>query len=34
MSAHRTPNQACEFATNAKSNGFGVIICAAERPLI
>jgi|BioPla2DNA2_1021312.scaffolds.fasta_scaffold02188_9 5-(carboxyamino)imidazole ribonucleotide mutase len=31
MSAHRTPNQACEFATNAKSNGFGVIICAAGK---
>lgn len=29
MSAHRTPQLACEFASNAKSNGFGVIICAA-----
>lgn len=31
MSAHRTPNQACEFALNAKANGFGVIICAAGK---
>lgn len=29
MSAHRTPQIACEFASNAKANGFGVIICAA-----
>lgn len=29
MSAHRTPAIASEFAINAKSNGFGVIICAA-----
>jgi len=29
MSAHRTPAEACEFAVNAKANGFGVIICAA-----
>lgn len=29
MSAHRTPAEAAEFAENAKSNGFGVIICAA-----
>ncbi|MDE6672386.1 MAG: 5-(carboxyamino)imidazole ribonucleotide mutase [Ruminococcus sp.] len=29
MSAHRTPTEACEFAGNAKENGFGVIICAA-----
>lgn len=29
MSAHRTPQIACEFASNAKENGFGVIICAA-----
>ncbi|MDE6035073.1 MAG: 5-(carboxyamino)imidazole ribonucleotide mutase [Ruminococcus sp.] len=29
MSAHRTPAEACEFASNAKDNGFGVIICAA-----
>lgn len=31
MSAHRTPMQAIEFASNAKSNGFGVIICAAGK---
>ncbi len=31
MSAHRTPVQAMEFAKNAKSNGFGVIICAAGK---
>ena len=29
MSAHRTPKQAQEFAENAASNGFGVIIAAA-----
>lgn len=29
MSAHRTPELACEFASKAKENGFGVIICAA-----
>ncbi|MCM1008052.1 MAG: 5-(carboxyamino)imidazole ribonucleotide mutase [Ruminococcus flavefaciens] len=29
MSAHRTPAEASEFASNAKANGFGVIICAA-----
>ena len=29
MSAHRTPAEACEFASNAKVNGFGVVICAA-----
>ena len=28
-SAHRTPMQAAEFATNAKENGFGVIIAGA-----
>ena len=31
MSAHRTPKQACDFASNAKSNDFGVIICAAGK---
>ncbi len=31
MSAHRTPKEASDFATNAKSNGFGVIICAAGK---
>ncbi|MGN1135417.1 MAG: 5-(carboxyamino)imidazole ribonucleotide mutase [Oscillospiraceae bacterium] len=29
MSAHRSPQLACEFASSAKANGFGVIICAA-----
>ena len=29
MSAHRTPELASKFATEAKANGFGVIICAA-----
>ncbi|MCD8144479.1 MAG: 5-(carboxyamino)imidazole ribonucleotide mutase [Oscillospiraceae bacterium] len=29
MSAHRTPAAAAEFARTARSNGFGVIICAA-----
>lgn len=29
MSAHRTPAAACGFASAAKENGFGVIICAA-----
>ena len=29
MSAHRTPARACEFASNAQKNGFGVIIAAA-----
>ncbi|MCQ2798758.1 MAG: 5-(carboxyamino)imidazole ribonucleotide mutase [Bacilli bacterium] len=28
-SAHRTPTEAAEFASNAKANGFGVIIAAA-----
>ncbi len=29
MSAHRTPELASEFASQAKEQGFGVIICAA-----
>ena len=29
MSAHRTPGLASEFASKAKAEGFGVIICAA-----
>lgn len=29
MSAHRTPDEACEFSKNARNNGFGVIIAAA-----
>ena len=28
-SAHRTPEKVAEFATNAKDNGFGVIIAGA-----
>lgn len=31
MSAHRTPERASEFASNAKKNGFGVIIAAAGK---
>lgn len=31
MSAHRTPALACEFASNAKKNGFSVIIAAAGK---
>lgn len=31
MSAHRTPAQACEFASSARENGFGVIIAAAGK---
>lgn len=31
MSAHRTPKQACNFASDARANGFGVIICAAGK---
>ena len=30
-SAHRTPKEASEFSTNAKDNGFGVIIAAAGK---
>ncbi|MBR1739745.1 MAG: 5-(carboxyamino)imidazole ribonucleotide mutase [Ruminococcus sp.] len=29
MSAHRSPSLACDFASRAKEEGFGVIICAA-----
>lgn len=29
ISAHRTPDLAAEFASNARKNGFGVLICAA-----
>ena len=28
-SAHRTPNEARDFAVSARENGFGVLICAA-----
>lgn len=31
MSAHRTPQAAFEFSSNAKANGFGVIIAAAGK---
>lgn len=31
MSAHRTPAQACAFASEARANGFGVIIAAAGK---
>lgn len=31
MSAHRTPEIACEFASKAKENGFGAIIAAAGK---
>ena len=31
MSAHRTPAAACEFASKAAENGFGVIIAAAGK---
>lgn len=31
MSAHRTPEQAAEFSSNAKKNGYGVIIAAAGK---
>lgn len=31
MSAHRTPEQACKFASEARENGFGVIIAAAGK---
>ena len=29
LSAHRTPEEAAEYAGQARENGFGVIICAA-----
>ena len=31
MSAHRTPAAACDFASNARNNGFGAIIAAAGK---
>lgn len=31
LSAHRTPNQAAEFASKAEQNGFSVIIAAAGK---
>ena len=30
LSAHRSPKEVAEFAQNARANGFGVIIAAAE----
>ncbi len=31
MSAHRTPHKVAEFTTNARADGFGVIICGAGK---
>ena len=31
MSAHRTPAKVAEFCSNARDNGFGVIICGAGK---
>jgi len=31
MSAHRTPAAACNYAMNAKANGFGAVIAAAGK---
>ena len=31
MSAHRTPGKVAEFASSARENGFGVIICGAGK---
>lgn len=31
MSAHRTPEIACDFSAGARANGFGAIICAAGK---
>ena len=31
MSAHRTPAKVAEFATGARANGFGAIICGAGK---
>ena len=31
MSAHRTPTQVAAFASSARDNGFGVIICGAGK---
>ncbi len=31
FSAHRTPNEAADFAMNARANGFGAIIAAAGK---
>ena len=35
MSAHRTPEEAARFSSQAKAEGFGVIIAAAgKRPIL
>lgn len=31
MSAHRTPERVAAFATSARTNGFGVIVCGAGK---
>ncbi|HHV08921.1 MAG TPA: 5-(carboxyamino)imidazole ribonucleotide mutase [Clostridiales bacterium] len=31
MSAHRTPQLACDFSSSAREKGFGAIICAAGK---
>ena len=31
MSAHRTPEKVADFTTNARANGFGVIVCGAGK---
>jgi len=31
LSAHRTPKETAEFASSARENGFGAIICAAGK---
>ena len=31
LSAHRTPHKVAEFASGARDNGFGVIICGAGK---
>ena len=31
MSAHRTPDRVADFATTARANGYGVIICGAGK---
>ncbi len=31
MSAHRTPSRVADFASSARENGFGVIICGAGK---
>ena len=31
LSAHRTPDEAAAFASSARENGFGILICAAGK---